>query len=609
MGALANRALTPLRRRSVLPFGFAAIAHLALSASLGAQVRDTIPRRDTLPAPDTTVAVQDSAVPPPVMIAVPSIDRAGWIHGVWSWDRAALSRESAISVLDLLARIPGVLPLRSGVFLQPEAASAFGAGGARTIVELDGYILDPLVGETLDLSIIELASLASIRVERRMDGLRIRLRTLEPTEANPQSRIEAGLGEPNSTLFRGDLLIPHFIAGPVGLALERSEFEGAGVRQPATASTFWLKWGRIRESWGVQAEWRTHTIDREAGSPLPLSRERSDLAVRARARLVDSLVAEVYAGRSRDSELEIDASKPDSLLAGTERVSTQAGARIGWNRESAGLEASLRYRDGDRLPGIETGVEAGLGFLGRIDLTGGLRHERWDDGVSATSLRLHAVAAPVTQARIFAELTRGEWGAPAYRDSLASTARVHDRSALRFGAQATLLGITAGGAFLRIEADSVTTYALPPDTLFPVVPGSTMTGWDAWGRIPLIGSWLSATGHYSTWVSGNRWAYLPAALGRAALEVYTVPLESGNLEIQAWGEALYRGVMQGPGPAGQGADLPARTILNVHLSLRIIDVHIFARFDDLVGTDAEDVPGLLVRGPRFIYGVKWDFRN
>jgi hypothetical protein len=138
-----------------------------------------------------------------------------------------------------------------------------------------------------------------------------------------------------------------------------------------------------------------------------------------------------------------------------------------------------------------------------------------------------------------------------------------------------------------------------------------VTGWEAQGRLRLLGDWLYAAGHYTTWLSGTRWAYLPASTFRAALETHAVPLPSGNLEIIARVEGLNRGSMLVPSAAGEetGPELGARTVLNAYLHIRIIDVRIFARLDDLTAQNVEDVRSLPVRGPRFVYGVKWNFWN
>jgi hypothetical protein len=88
-------------------------------------------------------------------------------------------------------------------------------------------------------------------------------------------------------------------------------------------------------------------------------------------------------------------------------------------------------------------------------------------------------------------------------------------------------------------------------------------------------------------------------------------LPSGNLESIARVEGLNRGSMLVPPAAGEetGPVLGARTVWNAYLHIRIIDVRIFARLDDLTAQNVEDVRSLPVRGPRFVYGVKWSFWN
>ena len=59
---------------------------------------------------------------------------------------------------------------------------------------------------------------------------------------------------------------------------------------------------------------------------------------------------------------------------------------------------------------------------------------------------------------------------------------------------------------------------------------------------------------------------------------------------------------------------PADTIaadntVDAYLQIRIIDVRLFGRFEDLLGKNAVEVPGRVILGPRIFYGVKWNFWN
>jgi len=594
----------------------ALLASLALApVPIHGQVRDTARvdtlRVDTLLA-DTLQAEQDTLLPPPLLVDWPSPqpqhpDLAGL---VWTWDRDALLSEGAVTLLDLLGRIPGVVGFRSGVFLQPEAATSYGGGAGRTVVEWDGYVLDPLSSASLDLSTIELVHLREVRVERRGDLLRIRLRSDAPRDAQPYSRIEAGVGEPSANLFRGILLSPRFLLGPVGLAVERVELEGAGRPQPADMFTGWLRWGLLSESRGVELVLRSDRLTRDPESPRPLDLSRQDLVVRGRTRLAEGVVAEAYLGRSGETLDETDPAIPDSLRARIDRSSSQAGLRLGWDASRFDLDAAVRWRSSDFLPRIDLEATALAVPSEKLELGATVSHQRWTDGPSTSSWNVSAAVMPLGGVRAFVEYSDGERAAPVYDDTI-GVPRVGSRSSVRGGVHLSRGRMAIGFAGLRLESDSVLTFGLPSDGAARSVPGGSVDGWEATLRLPIAGTWLSGYGTYSSWTGGVRWAYLPSSLRLAGLQVHTVPLESGNFELLVRIEAATRGSMSAPPlvPEEPPPQVAERTLLNAYLQIRIIDVRIYARFDDMIGEDIEDLPGLGIRGPRILYGVKWNFWN
>ncbi|MGH7505822.1 MAG: hypothetical protein ACRELX_09230, partial [Longimicrobiales bacterium] len=273
-------------------FVFASI--LALAAPAGAQVRDTarVPA-DTLVAQPDSVAAADT-IPPPLLVPIGVTPTDRFTLGIWSWDADELIRSRHVSLTDLVATIPGVTPFRGGLFLQPEVVSNFGATAGGVRVEVDGYVLDPLIAPTLDLSRLEVAAFEGVHATRGLDGLRIRLHTAEPADARAYSRVEAATGEPNANLFRGIFLAPRFLIGPLGLAIERIDTDGAGGTEPADAFAAWVKWGWTRENRGIQLEYRQTSIHREPESPWVADYERRDVVLRARNRFLPGLVGEVY---------------------------------------------------------------------------------------------------------------------------------------------------------------------------------------------------------------------------------------------------------------------------------------------------------------------------
>src|SRR5690606_30192480 len=156
--------------------------------------------------------------------------------------------EGALTLLDLLERVPGVAGFRSGVFLQPAAAAVAGGTAGRLRVEIDGVVLDPLLAPSSDLTAIALAEVDSVVIERRLDALVVRLHTIEPHDPLPVSRVEAGTGEPNANLFRGLFMAPRFLFGPIAAAVERFDSDGAGRREPTDIFSGWLKWGWLSDA-------------------------------------------------------------------------------------------------------------------------------------------------------------------------------------------------------------------------------------------------------------------------------------------------------------------------------------------------------------------------
>ena len=590
--------------------------------SVAAQVRDTA-AIDTLAA--DTVAPADTIPPPPFVPLHAGLARS-YGAGVWHWDRAELLRARAVSLAHLLAQIPGVTVLRTGLYLQPEAASAFGSTAGGLVVELDGYVLDPLAGPSLDLSRIPLVEIEQLTVTRRVDGrLHVRVRTAEAFDARAYSRVEAATGQPDANVFRGLLLAPHFLVGPLGVAVERVDTEGLGAAQPADDFSAWVKWGVTRENRGVQLEFRQISLQRDPSSPWIADYNRRDLVVRARNRFLPGLVGELYAGFAA---LELEGPAPVAPPPGTEpptdgqtpeaaieRSAFQSGARLGLALPAGFVEAAVRVRDRDDLPSTEASVEASFGALAdRIGVHGRVETARWAEA-SATRLDAGATFAPLPWLRVFGEWADGTHGAPAYGRTADGAPILTDRSGYRVGGELAWRGITAGGALVSATADSVSAFGLPFDSAHSRFAGGEVRGVEARGRVPLFLDWLAAEGTFLRWLEGTRWAYVPSVAWTVAVEAHVLPLASGNLEVLLRGEAVHRGDTPVPDPAGPGeegtllATSPPRTVMNLDLVLRILDVQAFLRYEDASNQDPFDVPGHVINGPRILYGVKWHFWN
>jgi hypothetical protein len=616
MGTQARRQMTPVvgacrsgrhRPWPVRPFWRLASALFALLLAAG-PLHAQDPPDPQRPPPDTVAAVADT-VPPRTFPPLEVPREVGFAAGTWRWDRTALLNETGVSVADLLERVPGLLVVRTGTILQPAGVSAFGAGG-RVEVELDGFLLDPLHAAAVDLGEIPLASIAELVVERRLDGVRIRLRSDEPVAQQPYTRVEAGLGLPEANMFRGLFLTPRFLIGPLGAAVDRLDGIGTAGRAGADVFAGWVRWGWNAERHGVLFEHRRHTLRRTGQSPWLERRARSDYILRGRRMLSDDLVAEVFAGHSREERTPATGGgTPDDVI----RDGYQAGARAALDTGPLDLLGALRFRTSAELPGVQATVRAAL-RPGPVGLAFEVDHAVWDAG-PATMLSGRASLAPTQELLLFAEAATGRRGAPARPDTVESRpgALLAQRTALRAGAEARLLGATVGGAVVRIDADSIHAFGLPFDSLNRSFPGGVVTGWEASASIPLWQRRITLFGSATTWFDGMPWAYLPEREARGGIQLRFDPLPTGNLEVEGRLSALHRGFTLVPfDPADPAAPLtvaPESTRFIGEIFLRIIDVRIFFRYDDFADAEPALIPGVPPGGARLMYGVKWHFWN
>jgi hypothetical protein len=150
--------------------------------------RDTT-KKDTLRAP-----LAHAPAPPALAIGQP-------LH----WDRAGLFATGAISLADLLDRVPGLTTLRAGWISAP-AVGAFLGDAARVRVFYDGVEWDPLDphgGGVLDLSQIPLWTLEDLTIEQTADEVRIHMRSWRVTSTTSQTRTDVSTGDQQTNMYRG----------------------------------------------------------------------------------------------------------------------------------------------------------------------------------------------------------------------------------------------------------------------------------------------------------------------------------------------------------------------------------------------------------------------
>lgn len=190
--------------------------------------RDTVtvipanPRADTIPVPGDTGVTRSIVPVPPVPrnandslardtlrapLAHASFPIATSVGPAYRWSREELFASGAITLDDLLERVPGATAFTSGWLLAPHTA-AYQGDASRVRVFYDGIELDridPMFHEALDLGTIPLWSIEDVMIERGATELRVHLRSWRAEHSTPVTRTDVYTGDRQTELFRGFL--------------------------------------------------------------------------------------------------------------------------------------------------------------------------------------------------------------------------------------------------------------------------------------------------------------------------------------------------------------------------------------------------------------------
>jgi hypothetical protein len=214
----------------------------------------------------------------------------------------------------------------------------------------------------------------------------------------------------------------------------------------------------------------------------------------------------------------------------------------------------------------------------------------------------------------FAEVAGGERGAPSAFFTSVDSGFVGKRKGMRAGLGIDRWGITASAAYLKAQTDSVQTFGLPFDRTDEHFGNSDLTGWEASWSVPLFLQEIRVVGQYTNWRDGTFSIYTPAQQWRAGLEVHWLPLKSKNLELFGWMDVRHRADMLAPdldpdSAAAEIVTLPGDDVVNGYLQIRIMDVRLFIRGENLTNKPVAELPNRIVQTPRYLYGIKWTFWN
>jgi hypothetical protein len=664
MGALAGgmRRVHLLKLRRLLPLLAGAALACAAPAAIAAQQTppaappqpraDTVPRarkdtvlvaippaaqgKDSLPDRATHDSVPaDSLRPAPNFPQFPEPPSGSW-QGVWSLTQADLQRYQGMSLAELLERVPGVLVLRTGSYGQPAAVSSYALGGGRTRVYLDGYELLPISTGIFDIQQLQSVDLQALRVERSPAGLRIDVTTFRQPDLRPLAIVEAADGDYASRLLRG-----FFTRAAGSRNLFQGTFDlastGGFARQgPFSVTTFGARWSHLfGTDRGVQLEYRRQNLDRDqpenARSSLVLpfeeSTNRTDLILRGRARVGSRLWLDAFAGRTSRLRAASDSSTLEgraNQFGGRMALVSSFGNISGEARLVRGADSTFTLNSTDLTARID------LAPLPWLAATGTARSFTLGDEVGVET-EASARIGPAAGFTAFATIAAGKRPVVFARDSvitqstfaglgteaggmqadtsLSFGARSGSLTGLRLGGELARGSLMLGAAAVRLDPSQVARFGMGFDAVGEPVAGAASNGVEAYVSTPLWPRGIRLDGYYVKLQSTGNRPYLPSDFGAGSLQYHHV-FFTGNLEPTARLEAVVHGPALLADTSGAFVNTRRYAVFNFFLQIRIIDVQVFLRAENLANNRAAgDVFGFPRPGYIAMYGFRWYFRN
>ena len=526
----------------------------------------------------------------------------------YEWDRTQLFATGALTLVDLLDRIPGAATFRSGWLATPTTA-AYNNGFDRVRVFYDGVEIDNLdnkTGGVLDLSSIQLWTLEHLSIERSASELRIYMRSWRVDNTDPYTRADIATGNEQTNLYRGfygkrldggGLL--QFAGQQYGVASSR--FAGSG-----DALSLLTRLGFARKSWSIDAFVLRHHPTRNiqrglfgASPVLALDATYTDAYLRAgigqsnRGPWLQVTAASLgFKGRTAPDRNVAATSQPDTL---ERRISeSQYVVSGGYTLGPARIEVE------DRLRAL--GGSTYNGASGRFDLVSPFgvvsSMAEHDDFRQVNSLSAGIRAQPLPFIAFSGSVSQ---------QTPTGTSVEPNFTAFRYEVGLKLLRPWVSGGLISADRGNGLSPIVYDTLLLPTSPGRISghtgairgplfrgLGIDAWAV-----HWSSPDSYQPEWQSRSELNYSNNFIKR---------FPRGDFEVKAAGVYEYRSATIFPFSDGEVRSLAGKT-LSAILEIRLMRAVISYQQRNILGYQYDVVPGFEMPRVLAIYGVRWDFWN
>ncbi|MGI9078929.1 MAG: hypothetical protein ACR2G6_16625 [Gemmatimonadaceae bacterium] len=558
-------------------------------------------RRDAA-VPDSARAARDTLKAPLARSEIPVLVGIG---EQYRWSREELFATGALTLGELLDRIPGAVGFRSG-WLGAPAHTAYIGDLARVRVFYDGVEILPLdarTGGLLDLTEVQIWTLEELAIERAADELRVYARSWRVQRTTSNTRTDVTTGDEDTNLYRGFFGRRFRHGEAVQLAAQQY---GYGTRDITLGGGEHLAiFGRVgwaKNLWSIDAN-----LVRGRRSRDPQRRLFSNTEIpRLRSNRTDAYVRAAYGEPERGIWLQAVAASlafeektrgPGLDSADTTTSRAQYVGAAGFSRRS--FRASLTSRTLVFEHMNRTVLEGRIGLQSRYAALSLRAEQQPGDtaSVQEASLRL----SPISWFALAGSVARRVSG----RDDVPDAITGRAEAGLRVGR----LWLTGGGI-----ARDTTTVVLAPvvyDTAYgPAFDIDRPTGIIGTARGRVFKA-VHVDAFFINWSKPG--AYRPQVQSRSDIYIKTDWLSrfpSGNFSFLGSTGYEYRSRVIFPRQDG-GFDVSSLfRAINTRVEIRIVNATIFFRQTAHVLPARPDlVPGFLLRRPTAVYGVRWQFWN
>jgi hypothetical protein len=580
---------------------------------------DTIVKRDSVAQRDSAVRarlarlVADSIKTPLARSELPALVDVA--RPTMRWTRDSLFATGALTLLDLLERIPGLAGLRAGWLASPMIGAYLGDVGRVRVfydgMEIDG--LDPRMGGAIDLGSIQLWLAEEVRIERGADEIRIHVRTWRAQRTTPYTRADVGTGDQETNLYRGFFGRRFQRGEALQVAAQQVSTTPARLAGSSNHAAVHARVGWAKGWWRVDATMLRSTPDRGTIRALPRADFRdSVLAVAATetngylrvaygdpeagpwAQLIFGGQEYKFGGQPAPptEPPNDDEPAPDPDTTRYQAQYVLAGG-VSWRRIRLSATDRLRALQGEQYhsPAVRASFTSALLSASVLAESRGASSDlRVESSVRLSPLRFVAVggafASPV--------------GNAAERGPADATARAE--AAVRVGE------LWLGGGVIRRAKASLAPPVIYSERFQPRTEAAATAAFaTVRGRV-----W----GPFYADLSGIQWQdgggfYRPRYQARSELyALTTLPkrFPSGNFGLLASLVHEYRSHTLFP--TGAGADRAGGyRVLSGLIEIRILQAVLTYQYRNLLIEDYVTVPDYLMPRQSQFYGVRWEFWN